>query len=106
MPLPSPADLPDPGIEPVSPASPALAGGFFTTEPLGRPNVSYPEPPILVYSHLLSLSSVCLSFWAPCDPSMTSVLLRSSDPNTFHFASAFNLEKMSKLNFDVINNFP
>ena len=25
-------DLPDPGIKPVSPASPALAGGFFTTE--------------------------------------------------------------------------
>ena len=24
-------DLPDPGIEPLSPASPALAGGFFTT---------------------------------------------------------------------------
>ena len=27
-------DLPDPGIEPVSPAS---AGGFFTTEPPGNP---------------------------------------------------------------------
>ena len=27
-------DLPDPGIEP---ASPALAGGFFTTEPPGKP---------------------------------------------------------------------
>ena len=27
-------DLPDPGIEPVSPA---LAGGFFTTEPPGKP---------------------------------------------------------------------
>ena len=27
----SPGDLPDPGIEPVSLASPALAGGFFTT---------------------------------------------------------------------------
>ena len=28
---PSPGDLPDPGIEPVSLTSPALAGGFFTT---------------------------------------------------------------------------
>jgi len=28
----SPGDLPDPGIEPTSPA---LAGGFFTTEPPG-----------------------------------------------------------------------
>ena len=29
-----PGDLPDPGIEPVSRA---LAGGFFTTEPPGKP---------------------------------------------------------------------
>ena len=28
-------DLPDPGIEPVSPASPALAGGFFTAKTPG-----------------------------------------------------------------------
>ena len=32
MPSP-PGDLPDLGIEPVSPGSPALAGEFFTTEP-------------------------------------------------------------------------
>ena len=32
--LPSPADLPNPGIEP---GSPALAGGFFTTVPPGKP---------------------------------------------------------------------
>ena len=31
FPFPTPGDLPDPGIEPASPASPALAGGFFTT---------------------------------------------------------------------------
>ena len=34
LPFPSPGDLPDPGIEPMSPA---LAGGFFTTEPSGKP---------------------------------------------------------------------
>ena len=34
LPLPIPRDLPDPGIEPTSPA---LAGGFFTTEPPGKP---------------------------------------------------------------------
>ena len=33
----SPEDHPDPGIEPVSPASPALAGRFFTTVPPGKP---------------------------------------------------------------------
>ena len=31
LPFPLPGDLPDPGIEPVSLVSPALAGGFFTT---------------------------------------------------------------------------
>ena len=30
-------NLPNPGIEPVSPASPASAGGFFTTEPPRKP---------------------------------------------------------------------
>ena len=31
LPFPSPGYLPDPGIEPMSLTSPALAGGFFTT---------------------------------------------------------------------------
>ena len=34
LPFPSPGDLSEPGIEP---ASPALAGGFFTTKPPGKP---------------------------------------------------------------------
>ena len=33
LPCPPPGDLPDPGIEPVTPA---LAGGFFTNEPPGK----------------------------------------------------------------------
>ena len=37
LPCPSPAHLPDPGIEPRSPQSPALAGEFFTTMPPGKP---------------------------------------------------------------------
>ena len=37
FPFPSPGDLPNPGIKPVSPASPTLAGEFFTTEPPGKP---------------------------------------------------------------------
>ena len=51
LPFPSPRNLPDPGIEP---ASPALAGRFFTPEPLGKPllcsihlkkkYVIFPEP--------------------------------------------------------------
>ena len=37
LPFPSPGDLPDPGMEHTSLASPALAGGFFTTEAPGKP---------------------------------------------------------------------
>ena len=34
LPFPPPGDIPEPGIEPMSPA---LAGGFFTIEPPGKP---------------------------------------------------------------------
>jgi len=34
LPIPTPGDLPDPGIKPMSPA---LAGGFFTSESPGKP---------------------------------------------------------------------
>ena len=37
LPFPSPGDLPSSGIEP---ASPALAGGFFTTEPSAKPHIN------------------------------------------------------------------
>ena len=38
VPFPSPGDLPDPEIEPASPAPPTLASGFLTTEPPRKPN--------------------------------------------------------------------
>ena len=36
VPFPSPGGLPFSGLEPMPPASPALAGRFFTTAPLGK----------------------------------------------------------------------
>ena len=36
LPFPLPEDLPDSGIKPTSPA---LAGRFFSTEPLGKPGL-------------------------------------------------------------------
>ena len=51
LPFPSPWDLPDPGIELVSPA---LAGGFFTTEPPGKPTV-------LLYSAFFHLRAFSLN---------------------------------------------
>ena len=40
LPFSSPGDLPDPGIELTSPA---LAGGFFTTEPSAKPDLGLPD---------------------------------------------------------------
>ena len=39
--MPSPEDLPDPGTEPTSLVSPALAGGFFMIKPQGKPKINY-----------------------------------------------------------------
>ena len=39
LPFPASSDLPNSGIEPIFPKSPA--GGFFTTESLGKPTVEY-----------------------------------------------------------------
>ena len=38
LPFPSPGDLPNPGIKPMTLA---LAGGFFTTGPSGKPTCSF-----------------------------------------------------------------
>ena len=38
LPVPTPGDLTNSGIEPTSLAPPELAGGFITTEPPGKPH--------------------------------------------------------------------
>ena len=40
LPFPPPGDLPDPGIEPVSPVAPAQQVFFLTAEPSGMPHYS------------------------------------------------------------------
>ena len=50
LPLPPPGDLLDAEIEPESPAFPALAGGFFTTEVTGE---------LLRAKNHLSLQCIC-----------------------------------------------
>ena len=37
LPFPSPGDFLNPGIKPTSRVAPTLAGGFYTTEPPGKP---------------------------------------------------------------------
>ena len=47
LPAPPPGDLPNPGIEPESPVSPALQADSLPIEPLGKPLVPLPgiKPP-------------------------------------------------------------
>ena len=64
LPFPPPEDLPDPGMEPTSPASPASAGGLSTTEAPGRPHSlsgqeDPPGPGLLALRFSLCLS-LCL----------------------------------------------
>ena len=44
LPFPSSGDPPDPEIEPAFPVSPALAGGFFTTDPPRKPSSQEDTP--------------------------------------------------------------
>ena len=39
LPFPAPGDVPDPEMESMSSVSPALIGGYFTTEPPGKPSL-------------------------------------------------------------------
>ena len=41
LPFPSPGDLSNPGTDPTSLLSPALAGTFFTTKPPGKPHTQH-----------------------------------------------------------------
>ena len=54
LPFPPPRYLPNPRIQPMSPVSPALAGGFFTTEPPGKSHADCTEV------HKKMLNIVCL----------------------------------------------
>ena len=46
LPFPSPEDLPDPGIEPMSSA---LAGGFFTSDPPAKPWTWITQPESILF---------------------------------------------------------
>ena len=53
LPFPLPGDFPVSGMESESPGAPALAGGFFTTAPPGKPNLFKRES-----SHLYLLDKI------------------------------------------------
>ena len=55
LPFPPPGDLPDPGTEPMSLMSPALAGGFFTTSATWEATI-YESEVYVTMEKLLNLS--------------------------------------------------
>ena len=56
MPFPTSGDLPNPGIEPVSLASPALAGRFFTTSSTWEALVDIANLPFKDYQFIIFLT--------------------------------------------------
>ena len=94
-------DLPGPGVEPVSPA---LAGGFFTTEPPGMPPGMIifvivlgpwgPYPFILLIVFWFPLVTSCLLLGAASDWAFTSVKLLCFTPvgrQTYSSSSLYSL---------------
>ena len=74
LPYPPPGDLPDPGIEPASLTSPALAGGFFTTSAPWETLIL-----VLVNSHLSRQSQFKChhlpEIFLDCQPAINSCFL-------------------------------
>ena len=79
LPCPAPGDIPNPGIEPMSLTSPALAGGFFTTSATWKA-WSYVSVCVCVLSvcvhaqcvhvHARSVAQSCLALCNPLDCSL------------------------------------
>ena len=113
--FPPPGDPPDPGIEPTSLVSPALAGQFFTAMPPGKPRCvlsvqfsSVAQSCLTLWPHGLqharlprpsptpgAYSSSCpLSQW--CHPTISSSLVPFSfHPQSFHASRSFQMSQFS-----------
>ena len=63
--FPSPGDLPDPRIEPMSPVSPALLADYLPTEPLWKPQLETPDQKDV---HICCCCSVTKSWPTLFDP--------------------------------------
>ena len=79
VPFPTPGALPHPGIESTFPVSPALAGKFFMTEPLGKP---------------WGVSTLSLLWMSQClyheqAPDHSSIIKKISSSKLSHFGGYF-----------------
>ena len=73
LPFPTPGDLSNPGIEPASLASPALAGGFFTTSAPWEAHDSIH----VCCTHWCSFSSTSRLLWVESEAKEKSVIVRA-----------------------------
>ena len=88
LPFPNPGDLPNPGTEPMSLASPAFVGRFFTIAPPGKPHMIWRTfTPLILspvwkllrgrdYSPFPSLPTPCTWHWNVLAETLVSVLER------------------------------
>ena len=90
--FPSPRDLPDPGIKPVSPVSPTLAGRFFPTAP-GKPQ------PLL---NLSGRNVKSASYSTPSPQGCQNIFLKNKSesqlPAVFQIQSRFHGSKINVFN--------
>ena len=98
LPYPPPGDLPDPAIEPISPASPVLADGFFISMPPEKPHLSLLS--LLIYL-VLYLSSYLLLIWSVLY-FLFSFLLFIELLSLFYFPSIYLLILHSFLKINLI----
>ena len=75
LPFPPPGDLPDPGTEPASFPSPALAGGFFTTAPPRKPPLPHTPTTHSPFSWKILLFSYVMVFSYRSLPSINFFLM-------------------------------
>ena len=54
LPFPPPGNLPDPGIKPMFPVVPVLAGSFFNTKSPGKPEIDFLDGINTKDAHFLS----------------------------------------------------
>ena len=117
LPFPPAGDLPNPGIEPKSLMSPALAGRFFTISPSGKPTASqFFAPPRAADNHPGEMwlagvgkawclqSQTALSLGS-CSPTSGCTILGSGQMGPC-LLRAWNLEQKAYNRFHVIAAFP
>ena len=99
---PPPGDLPDAGIEPESLVSPALAGGFFTPEPRGKPSspcnthFTCRKTQWLRWTFNQNLQPINNSFipWHPVVPNLHTLLTSSPTESTFSLQLIYGVHSL------------